>query len=394
MAVSPAGAAGSADVPPVALAGTLPRDSHSVRLSVDLLPTAEAMERLDVGESLPVYRVPAAEVDAVGRGYTVRIDPLALPSGYLDNKGMATAKVLAQDVETGALSTTVLSVRAVRASTASAPAWVDATNSAFAGPDVSVARYAADDPKRRVPVSAAAVEAGPVEAPALRTLEGSAQLTAVDAARGIVPDWCDSGPGPRMRKKAESLRWATIGTTYPVGRSKARMVVSSSQGASYGIGASMSGSRGSWDVSGSRHTESGWSKAWLPSNYSRSYQKQVEYFKWKYEYMSSICNHYHWIPNAETGGTASNEGIARPDGWRHYCAHEDVGPWWRDRSDGSAYTYGESVKFADVLGINLSISRQYSSAQTVRYFIRGHRKYMCGSNTWPSFASKIVERWR
>lgn len=76
------------------------------------------------------------------------------------------------------------------------------------------------------------------------------------------------------------------------------------------------------------------------------------------------------------------------------CAPEDPGPWWRDDTDGSSYTYGESVKFAAVLGIHLSISRQYSSQQKIRYVIRGNRKKLCGSNTWPSKAGKIVERYR
>jgi hypothetical protein len=58
------------------------------------------------------------------------------------------------------------------------------------------------------------------------------------------------------------------------------------------------------------------------------------------------------------------------------------------------HTYGESVKFADLLGINLSISRQYSSEQKLLYRIRGTKKELCGSNAWPSKAGKIVERYR
>jgi hypothetical protein len=363
VAVPPADAAVEIDAPPLVLSGRLPADAHTLRLSVDVLPTAAAMSRIEVGKSLPVYRLPAAHVSTGARGYTVRMDPLALPSGYLDGKGLATLKVLAQDATTGALSTTVVSVRAVRSSTTAAPTWVSATESA-----------------------------DPVVAPALRSIRGSAQLSTTAVAGGVVPDYCDSGASPRISKRAESLRWATIGTTYPAGRSTATMVVTSSQGAQYGIGVSMTGSYGSWDSSGSRHTESGWSKDWVPISTSRSYQKQVEYFKWKYEYLASACNHYHWIPNSETGGTASNVGIGRPDGWRRYCVHEDPGPWQRYLSVGSAYTYSESVKFAELIGIHLSISRQYSREQKLRYYIRGHHKYLCGSDTWPSRASKIVER--
>lgn len=392
IAASPAGAAVETETQPVALSGTLPADAAGLRLSVDVLPTAAAMSRLEVGESIAVYRVPAAEVTAAGRAYAVRLDPLALPSGYLDGRGLATVKVLAQDAATGALSTTVTSVRAVRSSATAAPIWVDATNSAYAVPEPSAARYAADDLVRQVPI-APGVAADPAKAPALRALKGSTQVPHV--AGGTIPDYCDSGPSPRISKRAESLRWATLGTTYPVGRSTATMVVSTSRGASYGIGASLSGSRGTWDLSGSRHTESGWSKEWPAISDSRSYQKQIEYFKWKYEYLASICNHYHWIPNTETGGTASNRGIARPRGWRTFCAPEDPGPWWRDDTDGSSYTYSESVKFAGVLGIDLSISRQYSSHQKLLYNIRGRgTKKLCGSNDWPSKASKVVERWR
>jgi len=258
---------------------------------------------------------------------------------------------------------------------------------------MSAVRYAADDAQRLVPITPA-VDADLAKAPALRALKGSVQVRSSAAPSGEIPDYCGSGASPRISKTAQSLRWATIGTTYPAGRSTAKMVVSSSQGAAYGIGVSMSGSRGSWDASGSRHTESGWSKEWLPLSDSRSYQKQVEYYRWKYEYLAAICNHHHWIPNTETGGTASNPGIGRPTGWRFYCAPEDPGPWTRHLSRGHAYQYSESVKFADVLGINLSISRQYSSEQKLVYRVRGTKKQLCGSNDWPSRAGKIVERYR
>ena len=71
ISASPAGATVETDTQPVALSGTLPADAASLRLSVDVLPTAAAMGRIDVGESLSVYRVPATGVTAVGRGYTV-----------------------------------------------------------------------------------------------------------------------------------------------------------------------------------------------------------------------------------------------------------------------------------------------------------------------------------
>lgn len=125
----------------------------------------------------------------------------------------------------------------------------------------------------------------------------------------------------------------------------------------------------------------------------RSYRKQVEYRRVKYyNYLAGpACDHVHWIPDKETGGTASNtEGINWPD-WRK-CAPQDPGTFTRNSTRGKTYDYGAAVKLREDIGVDLGISRQYSRSQAVTYRVVG-RKVLCGNNDWPSLAGKLRERY-
>lgn len=86
--------------------------------------------------------------------------------------------------------------------------------------------------------------------------------------------------------------------------------------------------------------------------------------------------------------------MTRPD-WGT-CTPVRFGKWRRYKSDGHAYSYGSAVKFSSVLGIDLSISRQYSKSQQAIYMVRGPRqKKMCGNDgIYPSESGKQIERFR
>ena len=99
-----------------------------------------------------------------------------------------------------------------------------------------------------------------------------------------------------------------------------------------------------------------------------------------------------WRPWSETGGTGENTNINRPN-WTH-CRNVSTGTWRRNGTQGSAYSFGSAVKFADRIGIDLSIRREYSSSQQLVYNIRGAPKKLCGSNDEPAQASKIMEKLR
>jgi hypothetical protein len=164
--------------------------------------------------------------------------------------------------------------------------------------------------------------------------------------------------------------WVTIGTTYPIGgNTAATMQVDSSKGATYGIAASGSGAFGSWRGNGSRSVSGSWGFTWNGSSSSRAYRLQVKYYRYRYEYLDARCNNYKWIPILETGGTSSVTGIERPT-FTH-CAPVDKGEWYRSRSDGRSYQFGSAVKFADVIGLDLSVNRQYSKSQKLKYQVVG-----------------------
>lgn len=406
---------------PQALIGVLA--SNLGLLSVDVLPTTEAMGAVPEGESLDVYRLSASNIVLNGLKYVVSLDPTTLPTDYIDADGIATFQMSATNLLNGNLLTTFVSARAIRLDAGSAPVWTDAVGSSGdvssqsaseGGDDGGVPEYSAkvassDESSAarlaRIPIATSVKrkDVKPTRVGPMGELDGTgsgpvpkskqSKVAGATTAAETTTGNCTVGPGPRITKVAgsSSLRYATIGTTYPVGSSTGGMTVSSSKGAEYGIAASVSGSYGTWSVSGSSFAQSGWSKEWLGITSSRSYQKQVQYYKWKYEYLDSRCNHYHQIPYTETGGTASNTGIDRPS-WTTWCTHEDPGPWWRDNSDGSAYAYSAAVKFSSALGIDLSIKRNYSTSSKVGYNIVGTTRQLCGNNTWPSNASKLMER--
>ncbi|HYH12998.1 MAG TPA: hypothetical protein VD789_11635, partial [Thermomicrobiales bacterium] len=188
-------------------------------------------------------------------------------------------------------------------------------------------------------------------------------------------------------------RPATIGTTYPVGPDTAQMEVSSSQGANYGVAASGTSSSSGFYANGSRFIQSGWGFTWAWSGEQRSYRKGIKYQLMRKEcYGSGYLEppKFIWRPYSETGGTSSNTGLTRPS-WSN-CAGGDPGVWKRDRSDGRAYSYGASVKMTNLIGIDLSINRNYSTNQRLKYDLDMRRR-LCGNNDTPGTAGKVMARF-
>ncbi len=285
---------------------------------------------------------------------------------------------------------TTTSARAVADPSTGDVAWVDALESSVAAAESGRTRVAG----RLLP----AVEGDPdgggdVYEPETEDEGIEVQPREYDPIFGST-DRGDTPAGCGDTKLAERVRSVTIGTSYPVGGDKAAMTVDSSTGASYGTAFSLrnsGGTFGEFKAGEAKYTRSGWGFAWAGSASSRSYRKGVVYAKFLRNCVRGCYECYQfWKPISETGGTGSNTGITRPD-WGH-CVHIDHGIWWRDDSDGSNYTYGGAVKFAEVIGIDLSISREYNSSQKVWYRATTDRR-MCGSNTHPSKAGKVMMRF-
>lgn len=188
------------------------------------------------------------------------------------------------------------------------------------------------------------------------------------------------------------VRSTTIGTTYPVGNDTAKMRIKSSEGGSYGIAFNVAGDSAGFKADGTKFTQDSWGKDWDATGQQRSYRKGIEY------HLNDIwCGATEmgteWRPAGETGGTGHNNGITRPT-WNTYCANVDKGSWFRDSTSGTAYSYGAAVKFKEIIGIDLSARRDYSSNQFIKYNLTANNKRLCGSDDYPARAGKIIQRFR
>ena len=219
------------------------------------------------------------------------------------------------------------------------------------------------------------------------------QLSDIDASAGKASGPCRY-PHWVYTKKYRT-RPTTIGTSYPVAKDRARMVVSSSQGAHYGIATSTEGAYAAFHATGGRFVQSGWGFTWAWSKKKRSYRKGIRYRLMKLKcYGQPIGTmQWSWHPVGETGGTGTNrKGVHRPKR-RRYCATVSRGVWRRNRSDGKYYSYGAAVKFASLIGIDLTIDRNYSHRQRLEYKLKRRRR-LCGNNAYPATAGKIIDRRR
>ncbi|QLQ09513.1 MAG: hypothetical protein HZY75_02845 [Nocardioidaceae bacterium] len=66
----------------------------------------------------------------------------------------------------------------------------------------------------------------------------------------------------------------------------------------------------------------------------------------------------------------------------------------RNKTSGKKYEYGAAVKLKDTIGIDLGISRSYSTSQSLHYKIVGTNKKLCGNNDYPSVSGKVMEKRR
>lgn len=377
--------------PPVLVTGDVPDGAHITAVSVTIDPTDDVLADLEIGETAPPAFNPTAPTYISGTRFEVRLDPTTVPRTYMKSDGVVFVMVTV--TRGGAESlTTMTSARAVADPITGDVAWIDALESSVAAAESGRTRVAG----RLLPaVNGDPDGGGDVYEPEPETEDDGVEVRPREydpifdsTDRGDTPAGCGD------RKLAERTRSTTIGTTYPVGGDKAAMSVSSSSGAEYGMAWSFrspGGTFGEFKAGEAKYTRSGWGFDWDGSAASRSYRKGIVYAKFLRNCVRGCNDCYRfWKPIGETGGTGSNTGITRPD-WGH-CRHIDRGFWYRDDSDGHNYSYGGAVKFAEVIGIDLSISREYNSSQKVWYKSTTDRR-MCGNDTYPAMAGKVMMKY-
>ncbi len=182
-------------------------------------------------------------------------------------------------------------------------------------------------------------------------------------------------------------RWATVGTSYPVGKTSRSWLEYGSASAST-FGAAVSYGDG-WSASGSATLSDAWGQGFAKSRHPRSYRVDVRYRKQHCYLSSGVYGHSHWIPRYETGGTQTYRLSKRPK-WRT-CRPIWRGPWWRGKTRGSDHKLSTGVKFAGVIGIDLRTQRAYSTDSRL-YYDKPKKRRLCGNTQVPAKASKLRER--
>lgn len=362
------------DLAPVAVTGLLPAGAAVQAAQVFAI---DDDARVQVGQALSRTEV-WSNFTRTGRTYTLKIDPARVPLEAIDAGGVVDLELRFTDSES--TWATFVSSRMVANTRDARVAWVDPTES-FSGARTSSRRLAGRQ-SRQLPTVSARTDL-PVPMTTAKDLGRPIRSSSRIAARAAVPSAaCD------YKYVKDSNRTTTIATSYPYTATNSWLDVEHTEGGSYGL-AFNTGT--GFSAQGSRFAGGGWGNTWPKSTKLRSYRIEVNY-----HYYRGGCGGSYWAPHIETGGATSNYyGLTRPT-WNSLCGPVENGANWRRYfSSGKAYSFGQAVKFKDVIGIDLSAKKEYSNNHTLHYFIGGVRpRKLCGNNDFPSYAGKMVERLR
>lgn len=390
-----------ADTPdPILLRGEVPSGTLAVEIQ------AQPGEASTKDQPMRSIRVPVDATLSDGQ-FAARVDPMSIPVDAIRPDGLVDFEVIARGADGQSSSWTT----ARMVSVSSSIGWVDpVTSSATLSSKTPPLKLDAGG-VTQVPViksdqaglstnsildgGGVVLEAFPPVADALASADPEAQAGSQSTDDGASQTAAKCRYEYWNYTKTRKTRKTTIGTTYPYGIDTARMNVESSMGARYGMAASATGAYVGFHASGSRFVKSGWGKKWNATSKQRAYRKGIEYQLMRKQCYGSgtvSAPRFIWRPVGETGGESVSDGLTRP-GWNK-CTKNSPGAWHRTGSGGTAYAFGTAVKMKGLIGIDLSIKRNYSGKQRLTYYLKKKRR-LCGNNgDWPSTAGKIIDRAR
>ncbi|WP_282701106.1 hypothetical protein [Streptomyces sp. CC219B] len=342
----------------------------------------ETDRTFEVGDKVPMLKLPSSAVTTSGDQFTLNIDPKTLPAKYVGADGNVTVDVVAEDGKGGA-GLTMATARVVSAADGG-KRWADPMQSV--GEDNRTRAAAAEASDGLGPVTM-----DPLELESTAATRKAARDAGPQCSVGAKAAAAEAGPVEVMATLVDSSkRWVTIGTTYPVGGDTATLDFTSSASTKYGIATNISGD---WKAGGSKSAEAGFRFKWSKSSKNRGYKTEVLYGK--YRYTSGGCGgsaiYHKWQPRYETGGTDSY--TADAPNWGN-CVKINDGLWQRIRKDGRDYELAGGVKIKNLIGIDLTSERAYATTHKLNYNVTGGNKKMCGNNGEPSKAGKVQERKR
>lgn len=363
--------------------GVAPRGASVTDVEVVVLPADQELRDAPIGAKVPATSLGAADVVLEGRTFEVSVPPTEVPRDSIDEQGNVFLNVLIS-TDKGTYQANV-GVRAVISGDGETR-WADPLDPVLT--TESGAIVTSKTGGVYLPRIAKAK-------PKVKRLSKFIKLSdsRIRGRRDLAARNAPTAPaGCSFNKVSTSVRQATVGTTYPVGNDTATMLVDSSAGAHYGTAVSVwtSSGWGQFVASDVKFTQGGSGFQWSEYDCSRSYQISVQYGLFELDCVRG-CNKCsrQWYPINETGGYGETRGIARPD-WGN-CQSVPKGSWWRYRSDGKAYENAAGVKFGGVIGIDLSVKRNYTTSQKIIYNLLKGRQ-MCGPNGFPNVAGKVMSK--
>jgi hypothetical protein len=374
----------------VEVEGTESLDESSILVTID--PAEETLKGLAVGDSFQPWAVPTSAIRTSGDELAVELDPETIPEKYVSQAGLVSFSVDVVDAS-GRTAHTATSLR--RVSVDGAIGWADSMTS------VDISGYGSHGVATVAPQDLGLSTAGDEVVQALREGLPRLRTTLVAPERGaqVKPllaalSQVASEPAVQMdcRYLARSDRWATVGTSYPLGDDhKSWLTHSSSTSSTFGV-AVTSPSQG-WHESGSRTVGDNWSADYKPTKWKRSYRIEVRYQKYRCTLTSGIWVKDEWKPVYETGGALTNSLPSYPNFPTENCVRVLGGvEWGRGTERGNDYTLSYGVKIQEVLGFDMTSTRAYASSGKLYYYHPNSGRRICGNNAVATRASKMMAR--
>lgn len=398
-----------ADDRPTLLQASLPDGAAAASLQAFAVPAPTGTE--EVGDTRALLPVPAELTGELP--FSVVLDPTRVPDSVRSDTGVVDFTLFIRD-RSGTSWTTSLSARGGAVPSTDPTAGVGGFEHRWVQAHLTDHDVTAVTAPSGYPVLAPDAEPGTDPGTARVAASSSADTYDYDDevvdvnphefVRAEVPSVKAPAAGPGADCLHETYTGdvnvsTTIGTSYPIGTTTSKMVHTNSSTNSSYLGVAVghesdSGSGFTYKQSGSRYTEGSWEGNWNASDAKRSYRILTNYHKWV---LGKGCNGEarYRKPHIEIGGGSSNTtGLTRP-GWDQFCAAQPRNfTFTRTDTDGKAYSYGAAVKFMAAIGVDLSISKQYSSRNALHYTFSGDvRHKLCGKDDYPSMASKMIDRY-
>ncbi|MGO4258263.1 DNRLRE domain-containing protein [Marmoricola sp. RAF53] len=422
---------------PIAFGGRVANATSlaGAKINVKILPNAATADTVAVGEVLPTFELPDTAVRREGNTYFVGVLPESIPPAYVDPNGIVTFSV---DVELGtSFGHQAVGVRRVTdVVPGSSTVWANVFAEEFepdhasVGDDTSAAEaeapadpdaddadaLEADEPSTAAPVTTrAAIGSSPrISHP---SVEGMGIETEVvpDVADVELHDVQEVRPGGeslntfaaaapvRCNETLSTPRGsATIGTTYPVGGTKAWITWSTSDQTKAGFKANWGDRRG-WFEEGRRpvrHTDNVSFRNVPGGTHPRSYRTYITYR----EYWTCVgARGYRALMPQKAAGSDHRILTGNTPKWSN-CVPYSHGSRFSRRLEkgepgdrvGGSYKFAVGVRIPQLAGatITASVERKYTQSMNMIYDIAvsGKQHELCGNDDVPGAAGKVRER--